>query len=40
MAARRLIIGTVWLSVVLSCAAPAAATADEDLAGAPAANSH
>jgi high affinity Mn2+ porin len=40
MALRRLISGTVWLSVVLSCAAVAAATADEDLAGAPAANSH
>src|SRR5450755_2594610 len=40
MALRRLISGTVWLSVVLACAAVAAGTADEDLAGAPAAGSH
>jgi hypothetical protein len=39
MAVCRLISGTVCLSVVLSCAAAAAATADEDLSGAPAANS-
>src|SRR5450755_1576046 len=40
MAARRLIIGAAWLSVVLSCAAVAAESADEDLSGAAAANSH
>jgi len=40
MPVRRLIVGTAWLAIVLSCAAAAAQTADEELTGAAAADSH